>query len=410
MAVTEIDPGLAVLEALRAEEGGEDGGGGTAVVPAGPSATDWPGVPDPDALRDQLADWLGQYANAGTRRTYAYALGLPIAWVDALTGPVESGTAAAPRNTPPPAPRGPLHHLAWFRWCAHRALDPRAATGRDVKAWLHALDAAGASRRTRQRMLSTLSALYGHLTETGAVAANPAALHRGRLGLSSTARDASPTVRLTAAQLRALLLAAGALPHGRDPRLHRLYATRAVAFVALLTLGLRISELVGLDRGDLRRSGGEQVLRVLGKGGLHREVYVTDLVAAALSAYLAERDRTTGTAAPAPRGRTLAGGSPLVATRTGGRCSRVDLYTLLRRIAEHAGPELAGDRVHPHALRHAYVTIALEQDARIHHVQADVGHASIATTQHYDRGLRTRSTTAADLVAAAIAAVPPPPA
>ena len=259
-------------------------------------------------------------------------------------------------------------------------------------------------------MLSTLSALYGHLAETGAVAANPAALHRGRLGLSSTARDASPTVRLTAAQLRALLLGAGALPHGRDPRLHRLYATRAVAFVALLTLGLRISELVGLDRGDLRRTGGEDVLRVLGKGGLHREVYVTDLVATALSAYLAERDRTTGAARPRPRGRTLAGGSPLIATRTGGRCSRVDLYTLLRRIAAHAGPELAGvaDRVHPHALRHAYVTIALEQDARIHHVQADVGHASIATTQHYDRGLRTRSTTAADLVAAAIAAVPPP--
>ena len=50
------------------------------------------------------------------------------------------------------------------------------------------------------------------------------------------------------------------------------------------------------------------------------------------------------------------------------------------------------------------MTIALEQDARIHHVQADVGHASIATTQHYDRGLRTRATTAADLVAAAIAA------
>lgn len=396
--MTDIDPGLAVLEALGAEQS-------RAVEAAGPSAGDWPGVPDPDALRAQLADWLGQYANAGTRRTYAYALGLPIAWVDAIGGP----GAARPTTvggTPPPAPHGPLHHLAWFRWCAHRALDPRAATGRDVKAWLHALDAAGASRRTRQRMLSTLSALYGHLTETGAVAANPAALHRGRLGLSSTARDASPTVRLTAAQLRALLLAAGALPHGRDPRLRRLYATRAVAFVALLTLGLRISELVGLDRGDLRRSGGEEVLRVLGKGGLHREVYVTDLVATALAAYLAERDRTTGAAAPAPRGRTVAGGSPMIATRTGGRCSRVDLYTLLRRIAAHAGPELAGDRVHPHALRHAYVTIALEQDARIHHVQADVGHASIATTQHYDRGLRTRSTTAADLVAAAIAAVP----
>ncbi len=68
--------------------------------------------------------------------------------------------------------------------------------------------------------------------------------------------------------------------------------------------------------------------------------------------------------------------------------------------------------MHPHALRHAYVTIALEQDARIHHVQADVGHASIATTQHYDRGLRTRSTTAADLVAEAItgaSSAPSPP-
>ena len=107
----------------------------------------------------------------------------------------------------------------------------------------------------------------------------------------------------------------------------------------------------------------------------------------------------------APRRRR----SPLVATRDGGRCARADLYTLLRRIAAHAGPELDGvaDRVHPHALRHAYVTIALEQDARIHHVQADVGHASIATTQHYDRGLRTRATTAADLVAAAIAAAGP---
>ena len=219
-------------------------------------------------------------------------------WVDLIGGvPAPAKTA----TTPPPAARGPLHHLAWFRWCAARALDPRAASGRDVKAWLHALDAAGASRRTRQRMLSTLSALYGHLTETGAVAANPAALHRGRLGLSSTARDASPTVRLTAAQLGALLRAAGGLPHTRDPRRRRLYATRAVAFVALLTLGLRISELVGLNRDDLYRSGGDDVLRVLGKGGHHREVYVTELVAAALGEYLAERGRVTGTAAPARR-------------------------------------------------------------------------------------------------------------
>ena len=84
---------------------------------------------------------------------------------------------------------------------------------------------------------------------------------------------------------------------------------------------------------------------------------------------------------------------------------------MIRRIAEHARPTLGrdvADRVHPHALRHAYVTIALERGAHIHHVQADVGHASIATTQHYNHALRTRAITAADLVADAITATAHP--
>jgi site-specific recombinase XerD len=250
-------------------------------------------------------------------------------------------------------------------------------------------------------MLSTLAALYGHLVEVGTVAANPAALNRSRLGLSTGARDASPTVRLTAGHLRALLEAATRLDHGRGAHA-ALYRHRATALVALLTLGLRISEVVGLDRAHLYRTGGEDVLRVLGKGGLHREVYLTDPVRRALDAYLAERDRLAGDAAPARRGRIGGpGGSPMIATRTGGRCSRADLYSLLRRVATAAGPALDGvaDRVHPHALRHAYVTIALERGAPIQHVQADVGHASIATTQHYDRARRTRASTAADLVA-----------
>ncbi|WP_297502505.1 tyrosine-type recombinase/integrase [Pseudonocardia sp.] len=370
-------------------------------------ADGWPGVDDPDELRTQIADWLSQYANAGTRRTYAYALGLPVAWTDALTGADPGPTGAPSSRRPPPARPGPLHHLAWFRWCAGHGLDPRAATGSEVKAWLHALDATGAEKRTRQRMLSTLSAFYGHLTETGVVPANPAALNRARLGLSRSVRDASPTIRLTAEQLGALLRAAARLPNRTRHR--ELYARRAVAVVGLLTLGLRVSELVGLDRDDLVVTGGEPVLRVLGKGGVRREVYLTELAAVALRAYLEERDRVAGTSTPAVRGRTAAVRTPLIATRDGGRCSRFDVNALLRRVALTAGPALAdvAEKVHPHALRHAYVTIALEQDARIQHVQADVGHASIATTQYYDRGRRTRNTTAADLVASAITGTQP---
>ncbi|MDN5916254.1 MAG: hypothetical protein L0I76_14325 [Pseudonocardia sp.] len=40
----------------------------------------WPGVDDPDALRALVAQWLAGYGSAQTRRTYAYALGLPITW------------------------------------------------------------------------------------------------------------------------------------------------------------------------------------------------------------------------------------------------------------------------------------------------------------------------------------------
>ncbi|WBQ01874.1 tyrosine-type recombinase/integrase [Kribbella sp. CA-293567] len=371
------------------------------------AAADWPGVENPAELQAQIADWLTQYANAGTRKTYGYALGLPAAWVDDLAGGIGRESTA---GGPPGGRPGVLHHLAWFRWCASRGMDPRAATGNEVKAWLHQLDAAGAEKRTRQRMLSTLSAFYAHLTEAGVVPANPAALNRARLGLGSTARDASPTIRLTAGQLRALLDAAADLPN--RTRYRDLYARRAVAVVGLLTLGLRVSELVGLDRDSLVLSGGEPMLRVLGKGGVHREVYLTNLAATALTEYLAERDRTSEAATPALRGRTSANRSPMIATRVGGRCSRFDINTLLRRVAVQAGPALAevADKIHPHALRHAYVTIALEQDARIQHVQADVGHATIATTQYYDRGRRTRDTTAADLVAAAIEAVPGHPA
>lgn len=369
----------------------------------------WPGVDDPDGLRVQLADWLSQYANSGTRRTYAYALGLPVAWVDSLCGSPASAAVGEPAvRRPPPGRPGPLHQLAWFRWCAAQALDPRAATGAHVKTWLHALDAAGAEKRTRQRMLSTLSAFYAHLTDSGAVPANPAALNRARLGLAGGVRDPSPTIRLTATQLHALLDAAAHLPN--RTRYRQLYSRRAVAVVALLTLGLRVSEVVSLSRDDLVVSGGEPMLRVLGKGGVRREVYLTELASLALGDYLAERDRAGGTAVPAVRGRTTAARAPLISTRAGGRYSRFDVNALLRRIAVQAGPALAdvADRVHPHALRHAYVTIALEQDARIQHVQADVGHANISTTQYYDRGRRTRETTAADLVAAAIMAATGP--
>lgn len=384
------------------------------------AASLWPAVADPTGLLTAITDWLAGYGNYGTRHTYAQGLGLPVtagAIADWLTAP-EAGpewaaalrayaAVLAPRDKPavdrrpPPAPPGQFRHLHWFRWCASQGLDPCAAETSHVKAWLGALAAAGAAVTTRDRMLGTLSALYATLAEHGAVPANPAALNRRRLGLSTAGHTAS-TITLTPEQVAILLATAGRTRR----RGSRLLAVRARAIVALFTLGLRVTELCELDTDALHVNRGRRALRVHGKGGTIRIVYLSDLADEALADYRAARDHALGPASPpARRGQTTATHRPLLATRAGGRMSRHDIWHLLRRVAGEAGPELADlvHHMHPHVLRHFYVTTGIEAGADVADVQADVGHASIDTTRDvYDHSPRDPNRSAVDRVAAAI--------
>lgn len=173
----------------------------------------WPGVTAPAELLTHVADWLRGYGNRGTRRTYAESLGLPVSetdlaeWLHTATRGTEwaaalgsyaaamgldgRGGGEGPSSTRPPAPaRGKLRPLHWFRWCASRGIDPIAARSTDVKAWLEALDDAGAAVATRDRMLGTLKALYGSLADAEITPGNPAALNRR--GWASPPPDARP--------------------------------------------------------------------------------------------------------------------------------------------------------------------------------------------------------------------------
>lgn len=381
--------------------------------------TVWPAVTDPAALLAAITDWLAGYGNHATRRTYAEGLGLPVnaadlaAWAHYHHEPPGWPTARnhyahtlaitqpppATGHRPPPAPRGRYRHLHWFRWCATHGIDPMHATSTHVKHWLDDLATAGAAVATRDRMLATVKTLYTHLADTGLAPANPAAINRRRLGLTTPTDNATSTVTLTTAQVRALYRAAGQPRRGAGP----VDTARALAVVTLFTLGLRVSELCGLNRADLHVTRGRRALRVHGKGGKTRIVYLSKAADTALAAYLRARDGAPGTEltrTPPPATTT-----PLLLTRTGHRYQRQAIWQLLRRLATAGGDELAdiAAAMHPHALRHFYVTTAVEAGAQLVHIQADVGHTSIDTTEQvYNSAARDPGRSAVDLVEAAI--------
>jgi integrase/recombinase XerD len=140
----------------------------------------------------------------------------------------------------------------------------------------------------------------------------------------------------------------------------------------LYAAGLRVSEALRLDRGDIASGG---FVRVIGKGDKERLVPVGDIALEAIDAYLTDRD----TSVPQDDDRSR-GGDPLFTSQRGRRLDRMSAWRIMRRTAIRAG--LSG-RVTPHTLRHSFATHLLEGGADLRVVQELLGHASITTTQLY---------------------------
>ncbi len=153
------------------------------------------------------------------------------------------------------------------------------------------------------------------------------------------------------------------------------HALRDRAILELLyAAGLRISELIGLDREDLSVDGA--FVRVIGKGDKERLVPVGDIALDWLARWIdGPRVRLLGIGHVAP----LRGG-PLFLGDRGGRLARQQAWAAVKRVASRAG---LAQRVSPHTLRHSFATHLLEGGADLRIVQELLGHASISTTQLY---------------------------
>lgn len=150
----------------------------------------------------------------------------------------------------------------------------------------------------------------------------------------------------------------------------------------LYSTGLRISELVKLDKEMINLETRE--FRVLGKGGKHRIVFLSEEAAEAIAAYLnLRRDSLKPVFVNHGRGKAekeediISGKVNLNEKR---RISPTMVQYLVRNYARKAG---LVKKVTPHKLRHSFATELLKNGADLRSVQEMLGHSSITTTQIY---------------------------
>ncbi len=241
---------------------------------------------------------------------------------------------------------------AWFDWCESHGLAPLAASRAHIDAWARQLgEIDRCSPATVARRLSTLAGFFRYAVSEGVLDRSPVtSVRRPKVGGDSTSTG------LDRDELAKLVAVAA-----ED-------SARSHVLVLLLGLnGLRISEALSIEVADLDTERGHRVVRIVRKGGKHATVPLAPRTADAIENYLTGRD-----------------GGPLFVTTSGNRWHRSEAWRTLRRLARDAVPGKATS-LHPHDLRHAFVTLSLDAGATLHDVQDAAGHADPRTTQRYNR-------------------------
>src|SRR5690606_31526795 len=203
----------------------------------------------------------------------------------------------------------------------------------------------GLGPRTIARRLSAVRSFYGFLLRHGLAAANPA-IH---------VQAPKPSRRLPATldtdQMASLLKA--------DPR-EPLQVRDAAILELFYSSGLRLSELTGLDVGDVDLD--DLTVRVLGKGSKTRIVPVGRIAAAAIREWL-----------PVRADMAAAGERALFVGRGGTRLGQRSVQARIELWGRRRGMPV---RVHPHMLRHSFASHLLESSGDLRAVQELLGHAS----------------------------------
>ena len=240
---------------------------------------------------------------------------------------------------------------------------------REMLAFIEEMRLRGYAPSTRSRKTAAVRSFMKFLADEGLIMSNPS------LALKHVHASRPLPKNLSEADISMLLLisAKDLTPAGiRDnAMLELMYAS-----------GLRVSELVTLDIGDVDFEEG--TVRAKGKGSKDRVIPVHETALYAVSTYLKNgRKSLQDNHHVVPNGRARRFSTeeyPLFLNKNGRRITRQGFWLILKRRAASAGVK---SKVSPHSLRHSFATHMLHGGASMRHVQEYLGHASIATTQIY---------------------------
>ncbi len=222
-----------------------------------------------------------------------------------------------------------------------------------VRGYLGFLYRRGASPTTVNRHLSSIRSLFRFLRLEGCPLADPA----GEVPSPKEKRPL-PTFLPVDDAVRLMEMPDTTTPEGvRDKAI----------FEILYGSGLRVSELTGLNHGDLNVR--ERLIRVRGKGRKERIVPITKEAAKAVLGHQAQTERDPDES------------TPLFANAQGSRISPAFVRSIFRKYEKTGG---FGYHFTPHSLRHTAATHLLEsKEADLRSIQELLGHASLSTTQRY---------------------------
>lgn len=245
-------------------------------------------------------------------------------------------------------------------WLATASRDLLQSRPEDILAYLATLT--GKSARTSARRLSSLRRFFQYLAREGRISHDPCA----RIAAPRIGRPLPKS--LTEEEVESLLDAPDtttAVGQRDRAMLEVLYAT-----------GLRVSELVGLQLGQVNLRQG--VLRVVGKGNKERLAPLGEEASDWVEKFIRQG-----------RAELLQGppSDTLFPSRRGRMMARQTFWHAIKRHAVRAG---ISKTLSPHVVRHAFATHLLNHGADLRVVQMLLGHSDISTTQIYTHVARER--------------------